>query len=250
MPFYDFYWQDQSVTRIGKQWMEQSSRLVLDRLTRLAPSLQHVLEIGPGWGSLAIACAERSLDYLAVDANVGLLRRLDGISTVCALVPPFPFKKDSFDAVVAAHVLEHTSSLAEAQAFVAEMMRVTQPGGYVLIVSPDVLWQREEFWDCDYSHNFATSARRLSQLFVDQGLKVVNLEYIYNHLTGWQGLAIGTLARLLPYRLMNAVPGTRFYSERLHKLRFTFGRAVLIIGQCRTTQPSRIDEKTVQIESK
>jgi hypothetical protein len=47
---------------------------------------------------------------------------------------------------------------------VAEARRVLRPGGTFFVVVPDYLKERTFFWDVDYTHNFVTTERRVTQL--------------------------------------------------------------------------------------
>jgi SAM-dependent methyltransferase len=228
MAFYDFFSQ-QDVTMIGKRWMAQAANRILLSASRSVSPLRSVVELGPGWGALAEACGERRLNYVAVDASLTLLRRLTGVRSICSFVPPIPLGNHTCDLVVASHVLEHAGTVRDAQELIAEMKRVARKGGCLVIVSPDFLWAGKYFWDCDYSHTFPTSARRLHQLLLDQGVEVVKLEYVYNHLTGWKGYFTGLLTSAIPYRLVNS--SRTLYSERLYRLRMTFSRSVLVIAR-------------------
>jgi SAM-dependent methyltransferase len=51
---------------------------------------------------------------------------------------PYPFEDDTFDAVYLGHVLEHID-WRELPAYLADIRRITKPGGHVLVVGPDVL---------------------------------------------------------------------------------------------------------------
>src|SRR4029079_9015061 len=51
----------------------------------------------------------------------------------------------------------------------AEPRRVLRPGGTCFVVVPDYLKERTFFWDVDYTHNFVTTERRVTQLFYDGG---------------------------------------------------------------------------------
>lgn len=230
MPYYDF-WRDKQVTPIGRHLAHLAAQHLFRRLSAAVPSLSRVVEIGPGRGAFAAICREQGTAYTPVDVNAGLLQALTGESGVCSFVPPLPLRDGVADAAVASHVLEHAAGLPQAQAMLAEMCRVVRPEGCVAIISPDLLWVRNYFWDCDYSHNFPVSSRRAHQMFIDAGLKVVRLEYVHNHLTGWQGALVGGALRLLPYRAPGAQPTSPLYVDQIYKLRMTFSRAVLIIGR-------------------
>jgi SAM-dependent methyltransferase len=230
MPFYDFFWK-QEPTRFGERWMKQSAEHVITRVSRTVHPLVRVVELGPGWGLLSQVCHERGLSYTAIDSNIRPLQHLKAANVICSFVPPFPLRDAVCDVVVASHVLEHSSSLPQAQALVSEMIRIVRVGGCVVVVSPDLLWVGKYFWDCDYSHSFPTSSRRLYHMFVDQGLEIVTLEYLYNHLTGWKGNLLGRVVGLIPYRMPGAQPPSKKYVERIYRLRMTFARSVQIIGR-------------------
>jgi SAM-dependent methyltransferase len=230
MPFYDF-WRSKRVSALGQQWVKQAARFTLERVLLAAGSIHEVVEIGPGRGAFMRACLERGLSYMAVDANLGFLRNLESDRAVHAFVPPLPLRDTVCDVAVATHVIEHAAGLPQAQALLSEMIRIVRPGGYVAITAPDLLWYRNYFWDCDYSHNFPTSSRRLQQMFFDQKLEVVCLEYVYNHLTGWKGYLAGRGASLVPYRIFEAQPGARLYNDPIYKSRLSFARGVFIIGR-------------------
>jgi SAM-dependent methyltransferase len=231
MPFYDFFWRRKQVTGIGQRWMRQASEFTLGRLTRVLPELRRVVEIGPGWGAFAELCGARGLDYTAIDANAGLLGRMETADGVCSYVPPIPLRDGVCDAVVANHMFEHTNGIVQATALLNEFVRVVRPGGCVALTSPDILWYRNYFWDCDYSHGFPTSSRRLLQMFLDVGMQVEHLEYVHNHLTGLPGYLVGQAARAVPYRVPGAQPNSPLYIDQIYKGRLTFSRAVLIIGR-------------------
>lgn len=231
MPFYDFFSQNTRVTSLGSHLMAQAAELLLSRVSESVHPLQRLMEIGPGWGALAASAHKRNIVYTAVDVNISLLARLDSDRRVCTSIPPLPFRDCVYDAVVASHVLEHMSGFQQATTMVSEMCRVVRPGGCIGIVSPDFLWVGPYFWDVDYSHSFPTSARRLHELFLDQGLEVSCLQYTFNHLTGWRGYYLGRMLRLISYRLFDALPNSRFYFDRIYRTRLTFSRSVLIIGR-------------------
>ena len=231
MAFYDFFPCNTRITLLGHRWMKQAADYTLQRLLQVLAPLERVVEIGPGLGAITLACRERGLAYAAIDANIGLLHQLKPANGVCSFVPPIPVRDAACDAVVARHVFEHSAGLPQAQALLSEMFRIVRPGGCVVIISPDLLWVKKYFWDCDYSHNFPTSSRRLHQMFIDQGLEIVHLGYVHNHLNGWRGYLIGQIVRLVPYRIWGAQPTSNLYFDRIYRSRLTFSRSVMIIGR-------------------
>jgi len=230
MPFYDFF-SKQDFTAPGERWMKQAAEHILATASQSVSPLKTVIEIGPGWGSFAHRCNERKLHYTAIDTNIRLLRRLGQVQTICSLVPPIPLRDEICDLVVASHVIEHCSGLDKAIELLSEMKRIVRRNGCVIVVSPDLLWTKNYFWDCDYTHSFPTSSRRLYQMFLDQELEMCRLEHLYNHLSGWGGYFVGRLVSLIPYRCLGSQPNFVGYSERVYKLRMTFSRSVFIMAK-------------------
>jgi demethylmenaquinone methyltransferase/2-methoxy-6-polyprenyl-1,4-benzoquinol methylase len=108
-----------------------------------------VLEVGAGTGKLHIELAQRYVSTAAVDLAFGMARlthdRLierDLRSAVCqSNVYALPWPDNSFDAVVSTFVLSAVPDLGRAM---DEMVRVTRPGGAVVVVdageSEDGTW--------------------------------------------------------------------------------------------------------------
>ncbi len=231
MPFYDYY-DDLQPTGIGRNWAMTQARNVLAHLRAAHPTAGSILEIGPGHGSFALACAQAGLRYTALDVNLRLLQGIHaaGHVGVRARAPRLPITDSRYDIAFASHVVEHSPSFVEALAFSTELARVVAPAGVVALVAPDYLALREDFWNCDYSHGFVTTRRRLGQLLRDAGLQVIGDTYIWGPFQGLRGaLAGATLGSRLSGAVARALPGR--VGERLYKARLTFSRAILILGQ-------------------
>ena len=107
-----------------------------------APSGGRVLDLGCGTGELARALAAAGFGVTGCDISPEMLRRAVGPPGRCAgwvrLKPGWrtlPFASDSFDAVVAASVLEY---VADPVGVLAECARVVRSGGVVLCTVPDL----------------------------------------------------------------------------------------------------------------
>lgn len=231
MPFYDYY-GDRSATAAGIAWVRTQARYVLGRLLCVSPHSRSLLEIGPGRGVFAGVCRQAHLRYYALDINHRLLMRLgdQGVCRVQSYAERLPFVSRAFDIAFASHVIEHSPGYVEALSLLSEMRRVVIPGGIVALIVPDYLALREDFWNCDYSHSFVTTRRRLLQMYHDAELTVIEQRSLYGPLTGtvgWLGGytlgggTMGAIARMIPGAL----------GEKLYKMRLTFARAILMIGR-------------------
>ena len=133
-----------------------------------------VLEIGPGHGAFAMACKELGYVYEAVEGNEVMTEwlRNQEVPVTVATVPPLP-AGDKRDVIVMQHVLEHMKGVDEALALIHQCANRLSPKGILIVCCPDITVMKEDFFDCDYTHVFPTSERRLRQIFHDAGLKVV-----------------------------------------------------------------------------
>ena len=172
MPFYDNYFsRGDSISRVGK-WIigrEVQNRIRLSHKLSGRTSLK-TLEFGPGRGHFARAVLSAGWEYRAVDGSPSVLQllRKEGIEVIQAFVPPIPKEiGGGYDLVLMEHFIEHMDSPATARALAEAVCQSLSPNGLILIVSPDFLAHRSNFWDCDYTHSFVTTAQRLRQLLLD-----------------------------------------------------------------------------------
>jgi SAM-dependent methyltransferase len=165
--------RQKELTSFGRARRGRTERSRLGLLMRFAPPGQ-MLEIGPGHGTLALGAIEAGWRYRAVEASAILIDELraKGLDVTEGWAPPIPAPDASADVVYADQVLEHMSGIDAAREFVAEARRVLRPGGTFFVVVPDYLKERTFFWDVDYTHNFVTTERRVTQLLYDGGFDV------------------------------------------------------------------------------
>jgi ubiquinone/menaquinone biosynthesis C-methylase UbiE len=115
-----------------------------DAVTRHVPRGSRVLDLGCGTGELAVALADAGMWVVGCDISPRMLSHAAASATGASvgvswvrLEPGWqtlPFEGRSFDAVVAASVLEY---VAEPAAVLRECRRVLRPGGIVLCTVPD-----------------------------------------------------------------------------------------------------------------
>jgi SAM-dependent methyltransferase len=95
------------------------------------------LDVGCGTGALAARLADAGYDTVGVDPSAGMLevmaRRAPGVKAIEASGTDLPFAEDTFDVVLTVAVLHHVADPDAVRATLAEMVRVSKPGGRVLI---------------------------------------------------------------------------------------------------------------------
>jgi SAM-dependent methyltransferase len=168
-----------------------------------------VLEIGAGTGRLGIEIRKLGLSsYLGIEPNKRLADYCKelGLNVVTQELPFLDSSfEDSFDQVISLHVLEHAPTYLDARAWVMEMIRVTKPGGTIMIACPDIRDYGSYFWDIDWSHGWPTSPQRVAQLLND-----FNLEPIF---TGSLHLGSRKLLASIVAHLLNLVIPTRLLDK-------------------------------------
>lgn len=116
-----------------------ASQVVID-LTEIEPRAR-ILDCGVGNGSLSIALdsiKKGPVDFHAIDTSAEMLVQAKSVMQHAGLEPhlqqadimSLPYDDQSFDVVMAAHVLEH---LPDPERALAQMIRVLKPGGMVFL---------------------------------------------------------------------------------------------------------------------
>ncbi len=192
-----------------------------------------ILEAGVGFGYFAKTARKSGYKYLGIEMNEKLANNLkkEGFDIVCKTVPPFP-DNNEIGVIWLSHILEHCSTYLEARDFIEKAYSSLKPGGYIVIISPDILSWKEKFWD-DWSHGFPTTLKRCSQILNDTGFSVIFEGY--HTATIFQPqlqFAVNLITHLIPYRLLDIIikPFTN------HPLFFSFmtllgWRQIYLIGK-------------------
>lgn len=175
----------------------------------LVPGATRILEIGTGTGrtgheALRLGFAE----YVGVEPTTALAeaaRSRYSLSIIEESLPTLTSIDDgAFDAVFSFHVLEHAPNYHAAREWCAEMVRVTRPGGSILIAAPDARDFGTYFWDSDWSHGWPTTPRRVSQVLRDLGLEVVRESSMHlGGLGALRALAAHLASAVIPTRLVD-----------------------------------------------
>lgn len=96
---------------------------------------ERVLDVGAGTGAVAFALAPRVREVVAVDADEAMIERARvdapaNVETAVAEGERLPFDDFSFDVATCVRTLHHTR---RPELVVAELARVTRPGGTILV---------------------------------------------------------------------------------------------------------------------
>ena len=145
--------------------------------------------------------------------------RSEGLDIIDAWTPPIPAGDGTADVVYADQVLEHMSGIDAARHFTAEAHRALRPGGVFFVVVPDYLKERTFFWDVDYTHNFVTTERRVTQLFNDSGFDILHLERSIGVSTGFKRDALAAGAVLVNFPGINTLARRTGTEDLLFKIR-------------------------------
>lgn len=132
------------------------ARLLLRLLAEAgAPSIAglRVLDLGAGFGSLALYCAHLDAEVVAVDPNERRLRVAADIaarrglrlSAVTAHAQDLPFPDGSFDLVLANNSLCYIVGQEEHDRALREAHRVLRPGAWLIARNPNRLHPRDQF---------------------------------------------------------------------------------------------------------
>lgn len=166
---------------------------------------RRVFEVGPGHGYFADHCRERGIDYEFCDTSPAVVASMNelGHRGHLGLLHEVVDDLGEFDLVWMSHVLEHSPTWLDARQMIATSHQILSPNGVVVIVSPDVLNWRREFWNVDWSHGYPTSIRNVSQLCSDVGFQSIRAKYHRNGSSSLVVRALISVLVLVPHRLID-----------------------------------------------
>ena len=155
-------------------WM--ASRIIAEFNKYLNIQGKSILEIGTGTGRLAnVLQGFEGVLYKGVEPNSKLAKfsRSLGYDVLEQQLPNLSKNfQNKFDGVITLHVLEHAPTYLDARRWLEEMIRVTKPGGYILVAAPDIRDYGKYFYDSDWSHGYPTTPARVTQIFNDLKVRV------------------------------------------------------------------------------
>jgi demethylmenaquinone methyltransferase / 2-methoxy-6-polyprenyl-1,4-benzoquinol methylase len=112
-----------------------------------------VLDLGAGFGALALYCASLGAEVVAVDSNAQRMQvaltiaqqRGLAVSALAARAQSLPLPDASFDLVIANNSLYFIADEREHQLALSEIRRVLRPGGWLVMCNPNRLHPRDQF---------------------------------------------------------------------------------------------------------
>jgi 2-polyprenyl-3-methyl-5-hydroxy-6-metoxy-1,4-benzoquinol methylase len=109
---------------------------ISDRLDEFLPKKGRVLEIGCAMGTTLNGFREKGWQVLGVEpekwtSDIAKMRH--GLEVICAPFQEAGLPKESFDAILLLHVIEHVSNPFKALCDIADLVR---PGGYLVLETP------------------------------------------------------------------------------------------------------------------
>ena len=119
--------------------VQQRTKLIFDLLPD-GRRFARGLEVGCGMGSITRSVMSRADHYTVSDISKKMAEHV-GTTYDCSWSQAdacnLPFDDDAYDLVVSSECIEHTPDPLKA---VREMARVLQPGGHLIITTPNRLW--------------------------------------------------------------------------------------------------------------
>jgi SAM-dependent methyltransferase len=183
--YYNFYFSTEEIAGSAAR-IRYLNQLVYDCIRPHLEPETPVLELGVGKAYFAETCISKGHTFKGVEANPEQCRVLQerDIEVVCGFVPPIPVQEGEFGLIYSAHLLEHLPDSRAVHELLSDCSRLLADGGIVAMLFPDALSMGREFWNCDYTHLYPTSERRVAQALEDAGLKVIDSHGYRGHYTG------------------------------------------------------------------
>lgn len=210
---------------------------LLNRAFREIEAKPHsVLEIGPGHGYFAERCREQGLSYEFCDTSPAVMEKMSdlGFKGHLGLLDEIADKLGKYDLIWMSHVLEHSPTWLDARSLVSTASSLLSPQGVLIVVSPDVLSWRREFFNVDWSHGYPTAVRNVAQLFSDVGLTGIQGLHHRNASTSMFQRSIFALLTILPHGLIDRLltpTRSKLGDGFLYSWKAVFGwRQIMVIG--------------------
>lgn len=135
----DFYRTNEGYAAMLATHGEAHFAVYLDKIGAHIPAGATLLDLGCGTGRSSRLLADRGFRVTGSDLSEKFLDRTlesKGLTLVAADAMALPFPDQTFDAVASYCFIEHVPDVPKV---LDEMIRVTKPGGRILVLSPNLL---------------------------------------------------------------------------------------------------------------
>ena len=223
MSFYGYY-ASRDRNKFGEIIKKKFAQLVFD-LTAKHGTTDSILEIGPGDGYVADIALAQGITYSAIEGSSKIAAKLAerNIDVHCSFVPPLPNISKEVGCCILLHVLEHMDNHAKASELLGNIHAILKEDGLIIVAVPDYLSWGKLFFDCDYTHSYPLTKRRLNRLFEDNGFSIILNEH-------YSGCYVGKIPFIFAKIL------SIFYSDTLNSI--FFGKSDLLYRGVLTFMPN------------
>jgi SAM-dependent methyltransferase len=182
------------------------------------------LDVGCGTGVLAVRLGEAGYEMTGLDPSPGMLdvlaERAPNVTAVRGSGTALPFDEDRFDLVLTVATLHHIADREAVRETLHEMVRVTRPGGRVLVWDHN---PRNPYWRVIMSRvpQDDGSERLVPEREIVDGLREAGADVLLSR-------RLGFVADLTPPSLMRPAAGFERLIERTPGLRVACAHNVVL----------------------
>ena len=234
MAIYDTYATRERVGAGVKLKQRVAARIFAMGLAPSAATVHKVLELGPGDGYISELSRNQGMTYTAVEGSAEIAAKLRrrGVKVFEGYAPPLPAALTGpFSTCFMLHVLEHMPGLQVAATLLNEIRAQLLPGGTLVIACPAFEHWGARFYDCDYTHSFPLTRRRLEQLLRDQGFDLVVNAVHCGPGCGRGWIVLSCCARLLWPAWLDALVGHRVQGDVFNRGLLTFMPNLVLVAR-------------------
>jgi hypothetical protein len=159
-------------SRLGLWALRYQQAKLMQSVCERADPIDSVLEIGPGWGAFASLCREQRIPYQFIDNSPAIANYLIQKGFVGSHGTSNQLHRIDATTIWMSHVLEHSSSWLDARNMLSHLVETAPDESQIVIIGPDAISWRFEFFNVDFTHGYPTTLRNVIQLMQDVGLTV------------------------------------------------------------------------------
>jgi len=195
--------------------------------------INNIIDLGPGDGYIAKFAKSMNIKYLGIEesSEIALKLKSNGYEIIDAKIPPLPNNIGKFDACFALHIIEHLNSISEAEDILHQISNILNDGGKLIIATPDYLRWKQDFYNCDYTHNLPFTMKRLKQLLTNSDFNIVYSDYYFGNILGVRGLPLFGLVKILYSHILDQFISKKNKSDIWYRGYLTFLPSILVIAE-------------------